>query len=260
MFMNKRQAFLRFMRWAAVVVVTVVLLAFMIEMFDPDDFGPGFLILSAAVIFFYITIPIIGFWVYSFVTAVVRRTETDRILLWFHLADLVILGFGVYLATRPPLKCDAFIMAQNCKGETGFWMRNIAHRYRDMLPDSTRLYVEFDNDGIPPSEILSEEDMKKLKRELYDFCGCIGIEIDRPSRTGYSTLLFRRVGMGLYAFRLYDHPLAARQQDSLNADPCMIVCNDSTVFEFRSGVLGAQSFPGKQEYVEAQNKINRTDR
>ena len=33
-----------------------------------------------------------------------------------------------------------------------------------------------------------------------------------------------------------------------------IVYNDSTVLEFMAGVLGAQTFPGKSEYVEAQNK------
>lgn len=252
--MNKRQIFLLFMRYIAVAIVTVLLLAFMFEMSHLDDFGPGFMLLAAAIIFFYITIPIIGFWIYSFIQSIGRRTKADKILLCFHLADLLILGMGIYFANQPLQKCDAFIMAENCKGETGFWMRDIAHRYRRMLPDSTRLHVEFDRSDAQQSDILSKQDLKKLENDLEDFCGCMGIDIDNYSHTGYSTILFRRIGMGMYAFRFYDRPLSPEQQDSLNDNPCLIVYNDSIVFEFMAGVLGAQTFPGKSEYVEAQNK------
>jgi len=60
------------------------------EMSHPDYFAPGFMLLAAAAIFFYITIPLIGFLVYSFVAAVSRRPKTDKILLWFHIADLMV--------------------------------------------------------------------------------------------------------------------------------------------------------------------------
>ena len=58
------------------------------EMSHPDYFAPGFMLLAAAAIFFYITIPLIGFWIYSFVKAIRRHTKTDKILLWAHAADL----------------------------------------------------------------------------------------------------------------------------------------------------------------------------
>lgn len=256
--MDRRQRFLRFMRYLSVAVVTVLLLAFVDVVFQQDApaISPGLFILMCAVVFFYVTIPIVGFWLYSFIIAIRRRTKTDRILLWLHIADLLILVIGVYLANLPPLRCDAFIMAQQCKGETGFWMRNIVGRYRNMLPDSTHLCVEFNNDRLPQCDILSERDMKKLKEELEDFCGCIGMEIDSYSDSDYSTILFRRINMGMYAFRFYDHPLTPQQCDSLNADECLIVYNDSTVFEFRAGVLGAQSFPGKQEFIETLCQSN----
>ncbi len=118
----------------------------------------------------------INLWQYSFIKSISWRTKTDKILLWFHFADLLILGMGIYFANQPPLKCDAFIMAENCKGETGFWMRNIARRCRKMLPDSTRLHVEFDRSDTLQPDILSKQDLKKLKNDLEDFCGCIGIK------------------------------------------------------------------------------------
>ena len=95
--MNKRQIFLLFMRYIAVAIVTVLLLAFMFEMSHLDDFGPGFMLLAAAIIFFYITIPfiVIGFWIYSFIKSIGRRTKADKILLCFHFADLLIFNDSV---------------------------------------------------------------------------------------------------------------------------------------------------------------------
>ena len=248
--MNKKQVFLRFMRYVAVAVVTVWLLVIAIEEINEDDFGVAFL---AALLFFFITIPLVGFWIYSFVKAVWRRTKTDRILLWFHIADLLLLGGVVYLLNRPPMKCDAFIMAECYSGEPVFWMRNTVDRYRNMLPDSTRLVIEFDNDEMPQSDILSEFEMKQLKERL-DYLGCIGIDVNNYPNSEYSTIRFRRIGMGMYSFRLYHHPLTRHQQDSINANECLIVYNDSTVFEFGGGVFGVQHFVGKDEFLKRNNR------
>lgn len=248
--MTKKQVFLRFMRYVAVAVVTVWLLVIAIEEINEDDFGVAFL---AAFLFFFITIPLVGFWIYSFVKAVWRRTKTDRILLWFHIVDLLLLGGVVYLLNRPPMKCDAFIMAECYNGEPVFWMRNTVDRYRNMLPDSTRLVIEFDNDEMPQSDILSEFEMKQLKERL-DYLGCIGIDVNNYPDSEYSTIRFRRIGMGMYSFRLYHHPLTRHQQDSINANECLIVYNDSTVFEFAGGVFGAQVFVGKDEFLKSRNK------
>ena len=249
---NKRQRFILFMRYFSVAVVTVWLLVFLIASADKDEFRAVGVIVVLILVFLVI-IPLIGFWIYSFVKAVRRRTNTDRILLWFHIANLLLLGGIVYLLNRPPRRCDAFIMAECYNGEPVFWMWNTVDRYRDMLPDSTRLVFELDIDKGSQSDILGEFEMKKLKESL-DYLGCIGIDVNNYPNSEYSTIRFRRMCMGMYSYRLYNHPLSHEQQDSINADPCLIVYNDSTVFEFSAGVLGAQTFPGKQEFLEAQKK------
>lgn len=246
---TKRQVFLRFMRYVAVTLVTLWLLVTMIASADTDDLWFSLMIVSALVVFF-ITIPIIGFWIYSFIKAVRRRTKTDKILLWFHIVDLLMCCAVIYFANQPTHKCDAFIMAQYCRGENAFWMRSTAARYKSMLPDSTELYVEIKNGTVPQSDILSEQDMKELKRLLEEFCGCIGIDANNYSNSGYSRLLFRRIGMGMYSFRFYDHPLSLEQQDSLNSKENLIVYNDSTVFEYGSGAFGSLDFPGKEDFLE----------
>lgn len=249
--MNKKQTFLRVMRYVAVTVVTVWLLLLFIASSDEDDFEAAF-ILAAAVVAFFFIIPIIGFWIYSFVKSISRHTKTDRILLWFHIVDMLLLGGAVYMLNRPPMECDAFIMAECYNGEPVFWMWNTTDRYRNMLPDSSRLVVEFENSNMPQSDILSEFEMKQLK-ELLDYLGCIGIDVNNYPNSEYSTIRFRRMNMGMYSYRLYNHPLSQEQQDSINEDPCPIVYNDSTVFEFSAGVLGAQTFPGKDEFLKSIN-------
>lgn len=253
---NKRQRFSRFMRYLSVAVVTVWLLVFLIASVDKDDFRAVGVIVFLFFVFLFI-IPLIEFWIYSFVKAVRRHSKADKILLWFHIADLLILGGIVYLLNSPPMRCDAFIMAECYNGEPVFWMWNTVNRYRNMLPDSTRLVVEFDNgdmpQSMPQSDILGEFELKKLKESL-DYLGCIGIDVNNYPDSEYSTIRFRRINMGMYSYRLYNHPLSYDQQDSINADPCLIVYNDSTVFEFSAGVLGAQTFPGKQEFIEAQKR------
>lgn len=246
---NKNGNFLLVMRYISVAFATVWLLVLMLASMAPDDML-FLLVIGFALISFFITIPLIGFWIYSFIKAISLRTKTDKALLWFHIADLLILGISVYCGNKLLHRCDAFIMADYCRGENGYWMRKVARSYRDMLPDSTRLSVEFETFGLPQSEILNENEMKRLKEEIEDFCSCIGLDVDNYSNSGYVTLRFRRVGMGMYSYRLYDKPLTSEQQDSLNSDCTLIVYNDSTVFEYGSGAFGSMDFPGKQEFIE----------
>ncbi len=253
---SRKQVFLRFMRYVAVAVVTVILLFVFILSIGLDEFDLDVAIFVFILIFaagFFITLPNAGFWIYSFVKAVRRRTKTDRILFWFHIADLLLLAMIIYLCNRHPQSCDAFIMAECYNGEPVFWMRNTVDHYRNILPDSTRLVIEFDNDEMPQSDILSEFEMKQLKERL-DYLGCIGIDVNNYPNSEYSTIRFRRIGMGLYSFRLYHHPLSCQQQDSINANECLIVYNDSTVFEFAGGVFGAQVFVGKDEFLKRNNR------
>lgn len=97
--MNKKSAFLRFMRYVAVVLVTVWLFMLMIASADRDDFK--FLgVVWIALMLFYITVPIIGFWIYSFVKAIKQRTKEDRIFLIVHLVDLLMIVVTAFF--HPP--------------------------------------------------------------------------------------------------------------------------------------------------------------
>lgn len=245
---SKRTAFLRFMRYLSVFAVTLWLLVFLSTSLSANEWHQlTWLILT--VFFFFITIPILGFWIYSFIKAVTTRTKIDQIFLLVHVVDIILLGLSIYLGNRTCSDCNADIMAEHYEME-GDWMRNIAKYDRLMLPDSTRLVIEFGEDEyIPRADYLDKRFLRILRNHLDDV-GCIGIEMDNYQAVDYTKFRFRRKGMGMFSFRLYDTPLTHEQQDSLNSNGGLIVYNDSTVFEFDGGVLGVQYFVGKEEYLE----------
>ncbi len=245
--MNKKSAFLRLMQCFAVASVTIILVFILILGIESDlalDLIALFLIFSPLII---ITLPLIGFWIYSFVKAVRRRTKTDKILFWFHMFDILLLAAIILLYNLPSQTCDADIMAEYYNGKNGVLMRNITDRYRNLLPDSTSLSYEIGEESY--TNILSDKDAKELKR-LLKSCGCIGIDVDNYPGEGYSTIRFRRIWLGMYSYRFYNRPLTITEQDSINQDECLIVYNDSIVFEYGGGAIGPQSFIGKKEFME----------
>lgn len=276
---SRKQVFLRFMRYVSVFSVTIVFTIMAIMCSGLDGFDLDLTLFCFILIFtylFFITIPIIGFWIYSFIKSIKRSTKTDCILLYFHIADLILLGLIIYLdVSRGELDCNAEIMAKHYE-KYHKEMHDVVDNTRMIMPDNLKKYnraildnvdtiqevlpmrpcleIEFGNsDYLRNTEILNEEQKDKLQRSLSDI-GCIGIEIGNCRDWEYSTIRFRRVGMGMYSFRLYNQPLTSQQQDSINANECLIVYNDSTVFEFSGGVFGTQVFVGKDEFLKSRKK------
>ncbi len=201
---------------------------------------------------FYITIPIIGCWLYSFYQSIFRRTKTDIVLLYFHIADVLLVGLMIYMALRPAVNCDAYIMEDHYN-KYGSEMRSLIKSTRVVLSDSVYFSVEFE-DGKCRCDVdaLSPDQLKALRRSLDDI-DCIGLDI-RPGQADHANVRFRRVGMGLYSFELHDRPLTREQRDSINDDYRIIVYDDSTVFVYGGGVWGPQTFVGKEEYIEKRLK------
>ena len=140
------------MRYVSVFAVTTVLVVMAtaslgVGGYDTDWAVFFFIIVSASL--FFITLPVVGFWIYSFIKSIKRRTKVDRMLLYFHIADLLLIGLIVYWNNSPALDCNAEIMARHYDAE-GSWMRNIADCERLVLPDSTRLVIEFGESGTIP--------------------------------------------------------------------------------------------------------------
>ncbi len=203
---------------------------------------------------FFISLPVLGFWIYSFVKAIRHRTEKENILLGFHILDLLLLGLSIYFLNRPALKCDYDIMAKHYE-QYGAEMRKVAKFAQEMIPDcGGECVYEFGDANYESHNPVHSPRLLNNLREKLEAVGCIGIETDNQGKRNCAILRFRRIGMGMYSFRLYDNALTKAQKDSINADERFIVYNDNTVFEFGGGAIGTQYFLGKEEVMERKRK------
>ncbi len=246
------------LRLIAVISVTGWLVLLIIAGCLKDDFLFVSLIVLLAVMF-YGTAVVLLLWLYSFIKSIFWHTPADKMLLRWHLIDLLLVGVAFLIMHRPAFNCDADIMAEHYDSY-GPEMKRIVVQTKSLLPDSAYLSVEFDSRYNPSEKnVLSVEQHKRLRQSLEDI-DCIGISVDKDGKWGYTTIPFRRIGMGMYSFQLFDKPLTAEQRDSINNDCRFIVYNDTTVFEYGSGAFGDIKFVGKEEFLKKLNHSTASSR
>ena len=244
---NRWESFQQAMRYTVVIGATLVLIVMAIVRLVFEENMDLVLLLFFMVLaqFFFLSIPAAALWIYSFIKSLWRSTKTDKILLYFHVADILLIAYLFF--SKPD--CDADIMAEHYE-KYADEMHNVVEQTRRMLPDSTSLVIEFGSqDYMAETDLLDNSQKENLRQSLEDI-GCIGIEVDKCGDRGYATLRFRRIGMGMYSFMLFDKPLLTAQRDSINDDYRMLFYNDSTAFEYGGGAIGNQRFLGKEEFLE----------
>jgi hypothetical protein len=82
----------------------------------------------------------------------------------------------------------------------------------------------------------SRATLKILKQKL-DNANCISIESSEPAKIG-----FRRCGMGMYFFNVYDNPISENERKEFNDSCSYIYVNDHLVLEYGGGAIGPQCF------------------
>lgn len=246
---NNRTEILKSFRKVSVILVTLLLLTILLSVSMDEDMIIFFVIILLVQNFF-LSIPIIAFWLYSFILFIFYYKYTSKTLRILHFLDIaIVIGILLQISSHT---CDATTMEKHYNNHS-IEMRVLISETRKMLTDSVPLFLEFEHSKPTHETGLSEHQIKQLKQSL-ERVGCIGININPSDSLKYGTLLFRRVGMGLYSYRLYKSPLHKTDLDNINADDRYIVYNDSTVFEYAGGVFGTQIFEGKDSYLQNRNK------
>ena len=87
---------------------------------------------------------------------------------------------------------------------------------------------------------LDHEELNNIRRKLKKQ-GCISIET-ATTHSDFVDIGFRRVGMGMYSYRIYNRPINAEEKKEYDEDPMFIPYTDRVVFEYGGGVFGPQSF------------------
>jgi len=92
-------------------------------------------------------------------------------------------------------------------------------------------------DSILATIHWSRQTLRNLKEKLDD-ANCISIAGDEPSIIG-----FKRSGMGMYFFDVFDYPVTDSLRGLYNDSCSHIVVSDQLILEYWGGAIGPQCFP-----------------
>ena len=91
---------------------------------------------------------------------------------------------------------------------------------------------------------LTKEEFENIRERLDDM-GCIGIRMTQGQK--WAEIWFRRVGMGMYSYRLANVPMSQEEKKECLDNEEYIPYNDRVVFEYGGGAFGSQNFPAEQK-------------
>lgn len=177
-------------------------------------------------------------------------------------------------------KCDAEIMEQHYI-KYGDRMEQIYIDLKNKLKSGCSVSIEFENgnvsifhfsDGINEMELnwdpsqekidsllcesgLDRSAFERLEQNLAEI-GCISIST-QPDSVGSYSIGFRRIGMGMYYYRIYNKPLSLEDQKEVSHSNTSILYSPTVSFNYAGGAIGNQIFIGKEEYLK--NKYLKSD-
>jgi len=228
----------------------------------------------------FILLFLLGIYIYGFVRSLTTTKLPYRHFLYLYAANLMMLAVIFIPSYTINQECNAPIMEQHYHW-FGSNMQALIKDVRRELPPKTELSVEFrrfgtidrlhlkgrqninyynfDEDG----DILKSPRLKAagIRPEWFGTLfqrlksmGCIGISIDNTEKKSV-TFNFRRIGMGMYSYTLYDAPLNDNQLQEIQSDITQIAFSRHVVFQYDGGAIGEQTFIGKEDY-EKQHALS----
>lgn len=246
-------------------IVAAILLVALIILFWYDDFI-GFL---AALLFVYITIPMVSVFLIAFVKSFRWRSGWHKAMFGCGLGTILLLA-SYLLFRAPETRCNPDIMAEHYEKHKAE-MEEFCNYMQSVLDDSTSITLEFEGNRLEMFNVVVAdanrystntywgEDARDKRdslmavvgltmdeyngiRERLKSMGCIGVKAS--SITPDCTVLwFRRVGMGMYDYILYTHPLTDEKKKEVLEDYSLIPYNDHVLFQYGSGAIGSDAFP-----------------
>ena len=100
---------------------------------------------------------------------------------------------------------------------------------------------------------LNHEELYNIRRKLKKL-GCISIKTSNAF-ADYNVIGFRRVGLGMYSYRIYNRPMNAKEKKEYDENPMFIPYTDRIVFEYGGGAIGSQTFGEeiKEDFMKKQS-------
>ena len=184
-----------------------------------------------------------------------------------------LLFFLAYLLFRlPTQRCSVPLMAEHYE-KNAKEMEELIEYIDKSLDDSTSVHLEFEFGKASIFHVASKGDpfmschwddaeVKKdslmrvvgLTRDEYDnihsrlsSIDCIGFEMTKSHLKNETIIHFRRVGLGMYSFILYNRPMNQDEKDNYMNDGQYIPYNEKVIFMYDGGAIGRQVFPNDEK-------------
>ena len=180
-----------------------------------------------------------------------------------------VLFFGASLIHESRIQqCDAFFMAKHYE-KNKKEMEELVEYTDRALDDSIYVHLEFESGEVAMFHIsskgdsyirqswndeavrrkdslmrvvgLTPEEYGNIRQRL-DRIDCIGIAKDTSHPNGKTVIYFRRVGMGMYSFILFDNPINQEEKDRFVKGGEYIPYSDRVIFQYGGGAFGKQYF------------------
>ena len=98
---------------------------------------------------------------------------------------------------------------------------------------------------------ITKEEFDTLRKKL-SALGCISIEIDKNDKSNNrcTEVGYRRIGMGIYDYLIYNTPLSIKEQELFNECYSNVFYRDKVGFTYGGGAIGSDIFQGKEEFLK----------
>lgn len=274
--MTKWEVFGLIMRYLSVAAVTVALVALCTGQSGLPE--TEWIIIAVVVVagaLLPITLLFLCYYIYSLFKSVRPKSRHDRILLWLHAVDVVLIATAVFQFYNTKQHCDAFVM-EDCYLENRSEMSRIIKKVKTWVPDSVMARIVFKKDGSldvfassyntinfsdydPQHGRHADGELTKtgLSNKQLDLLfkwlkgvGCHGILLNTSTVPPSTILYFRRDTTGLFSFMLYNRPLTEKEKADIDAHPNMIEFGD-VAFLYEPSNKSDKTFPKKAEFMKA---------
>lgn len=231
-----------------------------------------FLGLLIAFIFWWVTMPAIGFSIAFFIMGLFCRDVVwQRITVVWGGVDLL-LAVLFFLFVAPSHRCNPDIMAEHYDKHHAE-MEEL-HRYlQNAVADSCAVTLEFKGNRLEMfhvcgvaedhySNFWNEEAREKrdslmcvvgLTQEEYDGIrqklkkmGCIGVEYSQTT-PDLLKIWFRRVDMGRYDYIISEYPMTDEEKSTAMENLDLIPYNDHCTFQYGGAAIGPQMFSQEEK-------------
>lgn len=213
------------------------------------------------------------------IIAVICLTITSRRM--ENKSQKIMFGWGVSIALffiaywvfqHPKQQCNATIMAEHYEkhsAELGQFLSFVDRA----LDDSASVKLEFEYGKASIFHVAAKgdsvmschwDDAEEKKDSLMQVVGltpveydkihnflrsldCIGVEMTKAHLNAETVINFRRVGMGMYSFVLYNTSISSKKKEEFMSNYMYIPYNDKAVFMYQGGGFGRQAFPSEEK-------------